>query len=270
MKPVSKTAYYCAGVRMLDAASDQPVIGDHYAKQLLGEEGLTFWEAFKHFSKPIASNRARHYIFETQLKQLLQEKPAATIILIGAGLDTRAFRLPSGRWVEIDEPGIISYKNNLLPANTCPNPLERISIDFANEPLSAKLEDFTGRKDVYFIIEGVLMYLGSNEKASLVHTLTGMFPQHEVWCDLMTKPFFEKFGRPIADKLASYGAPFTDMQDAPWNLFIDGGYRLERKVSTIKTALDLGIFPVPGFLMKLLHSKYFMGYAVYTFSFGKA
>lgn len=33
MKAVSKTAYYCGGVRMQDAESAKPLIGDHYAKR---------------------------------------------------------------------------------------------------------------------------------------------------------------------------------------------------------------------------------------------
>jgi O-methyltransferase involved in polyketide biosynthesis len=40
MKAVSKTAYYCCGVRMQDAESNHPVIGDYYAKRLMNEEGF--------------------------------------------------------------------------------------------------------------------------------------------------------------------------------------------------------------------------------------
>jgi O-methyltransferase involved in polyketide biosynthesis len=38
MKAVSKTACYCCGVRMQDAESAHPLIGDKFAKKLLGEE----------------------------------------------------------------------------------------------------------------------------------------------------------------------------------------------------------------------------------------
>ena len=58
MKAVSKTAYYCCGVRMQDAESNHPVIGDHYAKRLMNEEGLQYWQEFKEFKMPNASNTA--------------------------------------------------------------------------------------------------------------------------------------------------------------------------------------------------------------------
>ena len=32
MKPISKTAFYCCGVRMQDAERQKPVCGDNYAK----------------------------------------------------------------------------------------------------------------------------------------------------------------------------------------------------------------------------------------------
>jgi len=90
MKPVSKTAFYCCGVRMQDAESARPVIGDNYAKRLMSEEGLQYWEEFKEFKMPNASNTARAYIIDNYLRELLSARPDSTVILIGAGLDSRA------------------------------------------------------------------------------------------------------------------------------------------------------------------------------------
>lgn len=267
MKPVSKTAYYCAGVRMLDAESPNPLIGDSYARPLLGEEGLKYWQEFKDFKAPIASNRARHYLIEEAVKKILHEEPGSTVILIGAGLDSRSFRLQGGNWVEIDEEAIIHYKNGLLPPSTCPNKLNRIAINFATEKLADKLAPYAGSQDVVIIIEGVLMYLGETEKEELLKTLTGLFSSHVLFCDLMTKEFFEKLGRPIENKFREFGASFTDMRDKPADLFLAYGYKLQKVTSTIKAASEKGIFPAPGFLVNVLLRKYLMGYAVYQFKY---
>src|SRR4029453_1217015 len=104
MNAVSKTAYYCCGVRMQDAESAHPVIGDYYAKRLMSEEGLQYWQEFKDFKIPNGSNTARTYIIDGYLKELLGAHPDSTVVLIGAGLDSRAYRLKSGTWIEIDEP----------------------------------------------------------------------------------------------------------------------------------------------------------------------
>lgn len=40
MKPVSKTAFFCRGARMLDTDSDPSVCGDNYAKKFMDKEVL--------------------------------------------------------------------------------------------------------------------------------------------------------------------------------------------------------------------------------------
>ncbi|HKG45421.1 MAG TPA: hypothetical protein VKB02_01745 [Pyrinomonadaceae bacterium] len=47
MKPISKTAFYCCGVRMQDAERDNPVCGDTYAKAFMNEQGLQILEVSK-------------------------------------------------------------------------------------------------------------------------------------------------------------------------------------------------------------------------------
>ena len=204
MKAVSKTAYYCCGVRMHDAESAHPLIGDKYAKTLLGREGAAYWEEFKQFTMPNAANTARCYLIDSWLKQELNSHPDATIILIGAGLDSRAYRFNAGRWVEIDEPAIISYKNDVLPLKECNNDLQRIPIEFEKERLADKLQAYVNRPFVIFIVEGVLMYLSNEQKNELLSVLTALFPKHILFCDLMSRRFYEKFGNKIQKKLAEH------------------------------------------------------------------
>ena len=53
MKPISRTAFYCCGVRMQDAEASAPVCGDAYAKVFMNEDGLRIQEAFKDEVKPL-------------------------------------------------------------------------------------------------------------------------------------------------------------------------------------------------------------------------
>jgi hypothetical protein len=48
--------------------------------------------------------------------------PGDWVVVIGAGFDTRAFRLCGGRWVELDEPALITLKEAHLPARTFTHP----------------------------------------------------------------------------------------------------------------------------------------------------
>ena len=266
MKPVSKTAFYCCGVRMQDAESARPVIGDNYAKRLMSEEGLQYWEEFKEFKMPNASNIARAHVIDNYLRQLLSARPDSTVILIGAGLDSRAYRLTGGSWVEIDEPGVIEYKNEKLPVSECENPLVRIPIDFETQKLTDKLSNYRNRSGVIIIIEGVLMYLTMAEREALVSILTSLFAVHVVLCDLMTKKFFEKLGQPLHKKIKAHGASFTDMMNDPADLFLRHGYRQLAKIPTIKTSIQLGLSKLPKFAF-LIAGKLLNGYAVYEFSY---
>lgn len=265
MKAVSKTAYYCAGVRMQDAESDHPLIGDKYAKRLLGEEGLAYWEEFKNFNRPNMGNKTRAYLIDTLLKKELEVHPNATIILIGAGLDSRACRIPSGNWVEIDESAIIDYKNNVLPVNECMNPLERIPIDFEKDKLYNKLQRYSNRPNVIFIIEGVLMYLTKQQKDELLSTLITLFPEHTLFCDLMKKRFFEKFSQDIHKKLVEHGTSFSDISDEPARLFLDKGYTLIKMTGIPQAVHELGIQRIPWLIRKLVFGDLITGYSVYHF-----
>ncbi|CAN5830239.1 hypothetical protein BH10BAC2_BH10BAC2_21610 [soil metagenome] len=267
MKPVSKTAYYCCGVRMLDAASPKSLLNDSYAKLLMGSEGLEYWKEFESFKGPNASNIARHYIIDTEVKKLVQQHPDSTIILIGAGFDSRAFRLPAGNWIEIDEPAIIEYKNNVLPAAGCKNKLERIAIDFETEKLVDKLAPYAGKKNVIIILEGVLMYLDAAAKEVLINTLTHLFPQHELFCDIMSKYFFDKLAQKLHAHFARHGSAFKDLREVPELLFTEHGYKKISMISTIRAASDAGIFPAPRFVINLFLKKYLPGYGVYHFSY---
>lgn len=269
MKPVSKTAYYCCGVRMMDAASLKPIVNDTFAKTLMGEEGLQYWEVFKNQKNPNGSNVARCYLIDTWVKEQLSINPDTTVILIGAGLDSRAFRLSSGNWIELDEPGIIEYKNEKLPIAQCKNSLHRISIDFEKEKLSDKLAPFRTDSKVLIIIEGVLMYLKLEQKMELFRTITALFPKQILLCDLMNELFFTRLGnKGIYDELKKSGAEFQDLQKDPAQTILNFGYKLESMKSNVITATDFGLMTIPRFIVKFLMKKVMMGYASYRFTFG--
>jgi O-methyltransferase involved in polyketide biosynthesis len=104
MKPISRTAFYCCGVRMRDAERIDPVCGDGYAKAFMNSEGLQILEAFREETKPNASNVARHRIIDDLLREELLADRQLCVVIIGAGFDSRAYRLKGGTWVELDEP----------------------------------------------------------------------------------------------------------------------------------------------------------------------
>ena len=190
--PISRTAYYTLGVRAWDAKQPKPLCGDSFASAFMNAEAEQIWGQFKDLQKPNSANAARHGIIDEHLSMELAADPTAQVIVIGAGFDTRAFRLTGGRWVEVDEPSIITCKETRLPAAGAPNPLTRVPIAFAHESIVERLAAHSGKDTTHVVVEGVLMYLTHAEHRELLQSLQQLFPRHFIYCDLMRQSFFER------------------------------------------------------------------------------
>jgi methyltransferase (TIGR00027 family) len=265
MKPVSRTAFYCCGVRMRDAERDNPVCGDVYAKVFMNEEGLRILEAFKDETNPNASNVARHRIIDDLLRAELAADPSLCVVIIGAGFDSRAYRLEGGTWVELDEPQVIAYKDERLPAADCENELQRVAIDFSTDSLEDKLSALSGREPVAVVIEGVFMYLEEEAIRRLLQTLRSLFPRHELICDLMTREFFENYGRTLHEKLSGLGASFKFIADSPAEVFIENGYVLTERIPIVEKAVLFESPEIPSDVLETLLPTLPTGYAIYVF-----
>lgn len=263
--PISRTAYYTLGVRAADAATPKPILGDTFAQAFMNDAAKAVWEEFTAFPKPNASNAARHAMIDDHLRGALAADPQATIVIIGAGFDTRAFRLRGGHWFELDEPEILNYKESRLPAAAAPNPLRRIAIEFARESLADKLATITAPSSVHLIVEGVLMYLTRDQRVSLLRTVTDRFPHHTVYCDLMRKRFFETYSRDVHLKIAGMGTTFTDMEEEPERLFTDNGYTMVDIASATLYAAERGKFGIPAFAIRYFMRGLRDGYAIAVF-----
>ena len=250
---------------MRDAERDKPVCGDVYAKVFMNEGGLRILEKFKDETGPNISNVARHRIIDDLLREELRAKPDLSIVIIGAGFDSRAYRLKGGTWIELDEPQVIAYKNERLPVSQCENELHRIAIDFATESLEEKLAPFSGRGPVVFVIEGVFMYLEEETITQLLQTLRRLFPAHRLICDLMKRKFFEKYGRTIHEKLTGMGASFKFTADNPEELFERNGYERVGWFSIVESSMEFDSKKLGKFIVKTFLRTLAQGYAIYVF-----
>lgn len=266
MKPISQTAFYCCGVRMQDAASAKPICGDVYAKVFMNEDGLRILEKFKDEVNPNTSNVARARVIDDLLREELRANPKLRIVLIGAGFDSRAYRLKGGMWIELDEPQVIAYKSERLPASEAQNPLQRIPIDFGSESVEEKLSEFAGDAPTVVVIEGVFMYLEEATIRGLLWTLPRLFPEHKLICDLMTRKFFENYGRTIHEKLTGMGAMFKFTADNPEELFLKNGYRRVECMSIVAKAAEYQMKKIPRIIARTLLRTLTSGYAIYVFA----
>ena len=231
----------------------------------MNAEAESIWEQFKDFPRPNAGNATRHAIIDEHLRTELAADPKARVVVIGAGFDTRAFRLRGGQWIEVDEPAIITYKESRLPAGSAPNPLTRVPIVFSHESLTERLAPFAGQEPTHVVIEGVLMYLTQAQRRELLESLRNLFPRHFVYCDLMRQSFFERYGRDLHQKIVALGTGFSDMSGTPEQLFIDAGYRPLARTSVALRAAELGGFGVSAFVIRWCLGTRRRGYCIWKF-----
>lgn len=274
MNSISNTAYYCCGVRMEDARKTPSICNDVYAERFMDERGKQIFEPFKSEKMPNISNIIRCRLIDDYLLAELGKNNQLNIITIGAGFDSRPYRLAGGNWLEIDEPQIISYKNEKLPVDECSNPLRRISIDFAHESLKEKLEEECAEDHTVFVIEGVFMYLEPEAIEATINTIQELFPKHVLYCDLMTKKFFTRFAQSVHSKLVASGGTFTERPDYPEEIFIQHNYKMIERIPMFRRAGELGILwdevKIPKFVCELMLNVFLKdlnGYAVHRLSF---
>src|SRR5438128_12353475 len=128
---ISDTSLWIAAYRANETKSPNPVINDHLAEKLAGEKGFEM-VATTPYTKSMAFAMIVRTCAIDRLVETAISKGIDTVINLGAGLDTRPYRmnLPSDLdWIEVDFANIIDYKNEILKDDRPRCRLERVSFD---------------------------------------------------------------------------------------------------------------------------------------------
>lgn len=246
---IARTALYCCGVRAADARAPRPVCADAFAQRFMDAAAQQTFAAFTSLRGPNATNAARHRLIDDLLRERLQADPSLQVVLLGAGFDTRAYRLRGGRWLELDHPVIMQAKELALPAAQAANPLRRVAIDFAHERLADKLTGLDARAPVLVVMEGVSMYLDTAALGDTARTLHALLPRHTLVCDLMDRRFAKRFGGPLRRRIMALGGDFAPLHDDPCALVESLGYQREARQSIVMRAVEHGSVRVPRWLL---------------------
>lgn len=250
---------------MEDSEKKESVCHDIYAKNFMDERGLNIFSSFSTEKNPNAGNVARHRIIDDFIRNQLSNNHELQIILIGAGFDSRAYRINGGTWIELDEPQVISYKNDKLPIEQCKNELRRIPIDFETESFEDKLREFSSVTNTIVVFEGVFLYLQEDVIKQILQILHKLFPKHQLVCDLMTEKFYKKYSYTLHQKINKLGANYKFTLQKPSEVFCNYKYSIVEKHSVIGKAIEYGSIKVPKFIFKTFLNTLEHGYSIYIF-----
>src|SRR5581483_5211330 len=131
---VSDTAFLVAGFRAAEMERETPLFRDPLAAKLAGEHGRNILAAVPKAFLGAWSVVIRTVIIDGFIEEAVREG-VDTILNLGAGLDTRPYRMnlpPSLRFVEVDFPGVIALKAARLADEKPRCRLERVALDLTD------------------------------------------------------------------------------------------------------------------------------------------
>lgn len=251
--PVALTARWIAAARAHESARPNRLFNDPYADTLAGVTGLSAAEsapaagrdtlilaAIRRYGSPYLVIRTR--FFDDLLLGAVAPPASRQVVILAAGMDTRAFRLawPAGtRLFELDQPAVLAAKAAALVGAEPACVRRTLGVDLAQPSWPAALRDagFDAGQPSAWLVEGLLMYLEPAAVDALLRAVAGLAtPGSVLGADLfnsavLTAPLV----RFVPALIAAQGAPWRFATDAPEALFAAAGWE-----ATVRRPGDAG------------------------------
>lgn len=189
LSTLSKTLFIPLAVRAKETANKRPLVVDEMAVNILSQwdtESITIdgGEISTH------GILARTQVIDTEVKNLLAENPCATVINLGAGLDTRFFRLDNGivQWYDLDLPDVISFRKQFISEN---ERLHFVSKSVLDNTWVSEIK-WSEKNTTFIIAEGLFMYFTESEVKEILNILVTTFPKADLLFDVVHDFFVGK------------------------------------------------------------------------------
>jgi methyltransferase (TIGR00027 family) len=250
-RAASRTAIMVAAYRARASAAPDAICNDPWALRLAGAEGEALsrrWDAHSPSMELWVALRTR-YIDDCVRRAL--DRGTRQVVILGAGLDTRAARLGRAgvRFFEVDQPASQADKHERLSRfEGYPNDAARfVPCDFELDDFVQLLESagLDRRAPTCFVWEGVIYYLPEEAARSTLVRLASEFDARSLLVldylnSKMAKasPRLREEDRAMQGIIEELGEPMRFGIDDPTPLMADCGYRFLRTVSFDELALE--------------------------------
>src|SRR6516162_5577676 len=210
LRNISDTALWVAVHRARETERPNALFRDPFARKLAGERGERIAREM-HAGVPYEWPYIARTVRFDQIVSDQVTQGADMVINLAAGLDTRPYRmeLPASlKWVEVDLPGMIDYKEEVLSSEKPQCALERVRLDLTD--LTARRALFqrlgSSSKRTLVITEGLLVYLTREEVTQLGRDLSAQ-PSFHDWTIDLCSPGLLKMLRDNLSALEKAGSP---------------------------------------------------------------
>ncbi|MBO3462782.1 SAM-dependent methyltransferase [Aetokthonos hydrillicola Thurmond2011] len=194
---VSKSARMAAAVRAIEAQRPDPLFKDPLASRLAGEDIIAevtpSTQEYEDRGTPLIAVRTR--FFDDFLISLNNQ--VRQVVILGAGMDARAFRLPfhpDTCVYEVDAKEVLQYKESIL--EDTPSNCHRYTLETDLRKSWSNLlieKGFQVETPSVWLMEGFIYYLSDTEVHELLKTITKLSASMS-WlaCDLIGSFFLSQ------------------------------------------------------------------------------
>src|SRR5262249_9755799 len=248
IRDVSDTACWMAVYRAQETERPDAAFRDPYARALAGARGEAIARAMTAAAEHAWTFTARTYLFDRYVTRLVKAG-VDLVVNLAAGLDTRPYRmeLPASlRWVEVDLPDILDYKESVLGDAKPVCALERVRLDLTNVDARRGLFDRLGRTSqrTAILSEGLLIYLMPQAVGELAEDLTRP-PSFQHWVvDIANPAVVDMMKQQAGGVTQMAGAPFLFSPAEGPAFFTPHGWTPAEVRTMLKAAGKLGRLPI--------------------------
>jgi methyltransferase (TIGR00027 family) len=255
IRNISDTALWVAVYRARETERQDALFRDPFARKLAGERGEQIardLQAGQRYEWPYTARTVRFdQIITEQIKQ-----GTDMVINLAAGLDTRPYRMDlssSLKWIEVDLPGMMDYKEEILSKEKPRCALERVRLDLADIAGRRALFQELGRnaKKVLVVTEGLLTYLTRDEVSVLGRDLAAQSSFRD-WAIDLCSPGLLRILQKNLGALSEAGSPLKFGPEEGPEFFTEDGWKAVEVYSMLKTAAQIKRLPFFLRLMALL------------------
>jgi methyltransferase (TIGR00027 family) len=211
IRNISDTAQWAAVYRAQESERPDAVFRDPYARRLAGPRGEQIADSLPKGRSQSWAWVTRTYLFDQFISEQIA-RGVDTVVNLAAGLDARPYRMalpPALRWIEVDLPALLDYKEQVLAGEKPGCALERVRLDLADVPARRQLFDRVGRdsKSALVITEGLLIYLTAEEVRSLGRDLAAASSFRGWLLDVVSPGLLKMLLKQWGSNLDDAGAP---------------------------------------------------------------
>ncbi len=254
---VSDTARWVALYRAMESERRDPLFRDPYARRLAGDQGAAILRGMKQGRRWAWPMIVRTAVMDEIILRAVTRDGIDTVLNLAAGLDARPYRLAlpkTLRWVDVDLPDILSYKEEQLAGEQPSCAVEFAKVDLRDA--AARRTLFAGvaasARRVLVVTEGLLIYLQPDQVADLANDLAAQPPFRWWLIDIASPLLLQWMQRTWGKTTAAGNAAFIFAPAEDTRFFESYGWREVEYRNTMDEGIRLKRVPKMMFFWRIL------------------